>query len=164
MGVSALMGLTVWGWVGVGRDLTLFPNHPLLFKNKFKRYSVDSLEVQASNVFQVGSPPLCFFPSTPDGCMREEGRRKEGVTQVCERRREKKGGREEEPKRPLKVTATSAQPEGVPCYGNSEIFQLESCSHKSHLLIKITQSCLIVVFVENYRTVISCCFWQCFQF
>lgn len=81
-GVSALMGLTVCVG-GVGRDLTLFPNHPLLFKTKFKRYSVDSLEVQASKVFQVESPPLCFFPSTPDGCMmREEGRKKEGVTQV----------------------------------------------------------------------------------
>lgn len=48
--------------------------------------------------------------------------------------------------------------------GTLEILQFESCSCKSHLLIKRTQSCLIVVFVENYMTVISCCFWQCFLF
>lgn len=60
----------------------------------------------------------------------------------------------------LEVTVPSARPQGFLAVGTPRSQQFEACSLKSHLLIKITQSCLIVVFVENYMAVISCCFWQ----
>lgn len=99
-----------------------------------------------------------FFLHPPEGFMWLEGRKREGGTRAgC--------GAVGTNGLFGKVTVTSSRrPEGVPGCENSEIFQLESCSHKSQLLIKIRQSCLIVVFVENYMTVISCSFWQCFLF
>lgn len=59
-GVSALTGL-MNRVLGEGKGAwPLFPNHPQPFKNRFKRYSVDSMEVQASNGFEAELPSLVF--------------------------------------------------------------------------------------------------------
>lgn len=77
---------------------------------------------------------------------------------ATEREREREGhepavaGEDEGPF--CKVTVTSSgQPEGAAGCENSGTFQLESCSHRSQLLVKIRPRCVIVVFVENYMTV-----------